>query len=483
MKRGAGSIKGRLFFWSLLITSAVMIVLGISIYLEIRESILHSVADTLHSKIQILKGLLHERQGMVELELAEVVSGAYSVPRSGHYYKVMVGGDVLAASPSLTEEDFDLDTGELVSRDDALQETVYLSLGPAHEPIMVVRHDFLLFDKPATVYAAQSLEESMQMIYKFRAILFIAISLNILVLAFAGFWIARRSLSPLARFSDRIEKITHKTMGERIDPEFQVDEVRDVARSFNAMLDRLQDAFEAEKRLVADASHELKTPLAVIKAQCDVLLQRERTKEEYAAALSKIKGTSDTMKKLIDDMLSLTRLDSGSLSSSGFRDVSLSECIDRAVKFTEFMAEEKRISINKNMPEDICIRGDQDALTEVFLNIIENAVKYSPAENTVEIIAASDGREASVEIRDHGAGIKREHLERVFDRFYRGDTSRGSQGTGLGLSIAKAIAEAHGGMISVKSESGKGSSFFITLPSKHCHFNSPKNAIGKTQVL
>ena len=469
MKRGAGSIKGRLFFWSLLITSAVLILLGISVYREIQKSILHSVANALHSKIQILKGLLHEEHGMIELELAEVVSGEYSVPRSGHYYKVILDGDVLAASPSLMEEDFDLDSGKLVSQDEALKEKVYISRGPAHEQIMVVRHDFLLFDTSAVVYAAQSLEESMQMINRFRTILFIAISLNIMVLAFAGFWIARRSLSPLARFSDRIEKITHMTMGERIDPEFQVDEVRNVARSFNDMLDRLQGAFESEKRLVADASHELKTPLSVIKAQCDVLLQRERTKEEYAGALSKIKATSDTMKKLIDDMLSLTRLDSGSLSASGFADVSLGECINRAVKFTEFMAEAKQIQINKNISKDIWIKGDQNALTEIFLNIIENAIKYSPAENSIEIILTPDAREATVEITDHGAGITQEDMERVFDRFYRGTAARTLPGTGLGLSIAKAIAEAHGGRISARSEPGKGSSFFITLPLNDSH--------------
>ena len=469
MKRGAGSIKGRLFFWSLLITSAVLILLGISVYREIQKSILHSVANALHSKIQILKGLLHEEHGMIELELAEVVSGEYSVPRSGHYYKVILDGDVLAASPSLMEEDFDLDSGKLVSQDEALKEKVYISRGPAHEQIMVVRHDFLLFDTSAVVYAAQSLEESMQMINRFRTILFIAISLNIMVLAFAGFWIARRSLSPLARFSDRIEKITHMTMGERIDPEFQVDEVRNVARSFNDMLDRLQGAFESEKRLVADASHELKTPLSVIKAQCDVLLQRERTKEEYAGALSKIKATSDTMKKLIDDMLSLTRLDSGSLSASGFADVSLGECINRAVKFTEFMAEAKQIQINKNISKDIWIKGDQNALTEIFLNIIENAIKYSPAENSIEITLTPDAREATVEITDHGAGITQEDMERVFDRFYRGTAARTLPGTGLGLSIAKAIAEAHGGRILARSEPGKGSSFFITLPLNDSH--------------
>ncbi|MEW6600855.1 MAG: HAMP domain-containing sensor histidine kinase [Nitrospirota bacterium] len=467
MKPGPGSIKKRLFLGSLFITSAVLIILGLSLYHEIRKSVLQSVATTLHSKIQILKGLIHQEHGMYELELAEVVSGEYSIPRSGHYFKVVIDGDVLAASPSLTEEDFDLDSGEMVSSDDTMQEKVLISHGPANERIMVVRHDFPVLDKRASVYAAQSLEDSMTLINRFRAILFVAISINIAVLALAGFWIGRRSLSSLEGFSDSIEKITHKTMGERIDPEFQVEEVRNVARAFNDMLDRLQAAFESEKRLVADASHELKTPLSVIKAQCDVLLQKERTKEEYAGALGRIKTTSETMKKLIDDMLSLTRLDSGSLSSSGFVEVSLCECIERAVKFTDFMTHEKRIRINRHIPRDIFIRGDNDALTEVFLNVIENAIKYSPPENIVEVTASPDDGEVTIVIKDNGKGMRPDETDRVFDRFYRGDQARKLPGTGLGLSIAKAITEAHGGRMSVKSEVGKGSSFFVILPLKN----------------
>ncbi len=464
MKPVMHSLKGRLFFRSLLITSSLLIILGYVLHLEIKAAILHSVEHTLHSKIQILKGLMHEEHGAIELELAEIVSGEYSIPRSGHYYKVLLRNEVLAASPSLVDGDFNLESGELLSSNEELNEKIYLSEGPANEPIMVVRHDFVILDRPATAYAAQSLEETIVLISTFKQILFIAIPACIGILTLTGLWISRKSMKPLETFSLTIEKITHKNMNERIAPELQVSEVKNIANSFNGMLDRLQGAFETEKRLVADASHELKTPLSVIRAQCDVLLQDDNADRKYTQALSRIRTASKSMDRLIGDMLSLTRIDSGVLSASDFTVVSLYECIDNALRFTEFPAKEKQIKIIKRIPEDINIPGDRDMMTEVFLNIIENGIKYNRPGGSVEITAARSAGSTEIAVKDTGEGISENDLDRIFDRFYRADTSRGREGTGLGLSIAKAIVETHGGRINVRSEPGKGSCFVITLP-------------------
>ena len=255
-------------------------------------------------------------------------------------------------------------------------------------------------------------------------------------------------------------------MNERIFPELEVSEVKNIASSFNAMLDRLESAFETEKRLVADASHELKTPLSVINAQCDVLMQGESVDEKYAQALNRIKGASKSMNRLIGDMLSLTRLDSGLLSAADFTSVSLYECIDNALKFTEFLAKEKQVKIINKIPEDIHILGDRDMLSEVFLNIIENGIKYNRAGGTVEITATKNTDSADVSIQDTGEGIREGDSEKIFNRFYRADTSRSKEGTGLGLSIARAIIESHGGRIQVKSGLDSGSCFILTLPLK-----------------
>ncbi len=464
MKSGIHSLKGRLFFWSLLVSLSLLIILGYILHFEIKKAIFHSVEHTLHSKVQILKGLLHEEHGAIELELAEIVSGEYSVPRSGHYYKVLLDNDVFAASPSLVDENFNLEFGKLYSTNEQFNEKVYLSTGPANEPIMTIRHDFVIFDLPASAYAAQSLEESMALISTFKHVLLIAIPSTIVLLSLTGLWISRESMKPLERFSSTIEKITHKTMNERISPELQVSEVKNIANSFNAMLDRLEGAFETEKQLVADASHELKTPLSVINAQCDVLIQGDGMDNKYEQALNRIKGASKSMNRLIGDMLSLTRLDSGLLSTADFTSVSLYECIDNALKFTEFLAKEREVKIANKIPEDIHITGDRDMLTEVFLNIIENGIKYNKAGGTVEITAAKNTDSAEVFIEDTGKGIREGDSDKIFDRFYRADTSRSKEGTGLGLSIAKAIIEAHRGRIHVKRGLDKGSCFVLTLP-------------------
>lgn len=458
------SLKGRLFFWSLLITSSLLIILGYVLHFEIKKAVYHSVEHTLHSKVQILKGLMHEEHGAIELELAEVVAGEYSVPRSGHYYKVLLQNEVFAASPSLVDENFDLEAGELKSSNDQLNEKVFLSTGPANEPVMAVRHDFTIFTRPATVYAAQSLEESISVINTFKRVLLLAIPAAVGALSLIGLWMTRKSMKPLERFSSAIEKITHKTMHERIPPELQVSEVKNIAGSFNDMLDRLESAFEAEKRLVADASHELKTPLSVIKAQCDVLLQDDDTDAGYAQALSRIRTASNSMNRLIEDMLSLARLDSGVLSAADFTTVSLDKCIDNAIKFTEFSAAQRKVEIKKNISEDIKVTGNRDLLSEVFKNIIDNAVKYNRPGGIVEITAVRNSDAAEVTVKDTGDGVMEKDLNRIFDRFYRADTSRGREGTGLGLSIAKAIMETHGGCIKVISKPGRGSSFVLTLP-------------------
>ncbi len=464
MRPGLQSLKSRLFFWSLLITTSLLIILGYVLHLEIKKAIYRSVEQTLHSKVQILKGLMHEEHGAIELELAEIVLGEYSIPRSGHYYKVLLEKEVFAASPSLIDEDFNLESDAPQYSNDQLNEKVFLSVGPANEPIMAVRHDFTMFNQSATVYAAQSLEESIALINKFKHVLFIAIPASIGILTLTGLWITRKSMKPLEKFSSAIEKITHKTMNERIAPALQVSEVKNIANSFNAMLDRLQRAFDTEKRLVSDASHELKTPLSVIKAQCDVLLQDNDADERYRHELNRIKSASDNMNKLIRDMLSLARLDSGSISAADFTAVSLHECIDNALKFAKFSAAERDIKITRHIPEDIKIPGDRDMLTEVFLNIIDNAIKYNKPGGNVEITVTRNKDKAEVVVQDSGEGITKKDLDRIFDRFYRADASRNREGTGLGLSITKAIVEIHRGLIDVTNEPGQGTCFILTFP-------------------
>lgn len=463
MRGMPNSIQGRLFLSIITFTSLLFIAVGAFIYREVNGIVIGAVDRTLHSKAQVITGLLHEENNTIELELEEVVSGEYSIPRSGHYFRVMMNGKLLAASPSLVKDSFDLDAGAPEPADEDPGEDVYTSVGPAGEPIRVLRHNLSAFGMTFTVFVAESLSDSLDMISTFRRFLLLVIPSGIVIASLICLWIARQSLTPLARFSGMIETITHKNLGERIDAASETRELAGLAGSFNRMLDRLQKVFESEKRLIADASHELKTPVSVIKVQCDVVLQRERTPEEYVDAIQTIRTVSDTISITVRDLLSLARLDSGVLSQ-GFAVVSLNACIERALEMTKPFAEKRHLQVIVALGDDVAIPGNSESLTEAFLNILENGVKYNREYGVLELTAVGSGAQAVVSIKDTGVGMGKEDQARIFDRFYRADTARNSDGTGLGLSIAKAIIDAHGGAITLESEPGKGTTFMVALP-------------------
>ncbi|MBI4688063.1 MAG: GHKL domain-containing protein [Nitrospirae bacterium] len=461
MKLTPSSIKGRLFIWFFVFTSILLITGGIFLYFEVKGIILNSIDKTLHSKEQLITGLLHEEHGGVELELSEIILGEYSIPRSGHYYKIIMNGNVIAASPSLADEDFNLTPGAPEYYDKNINEKIYTATGPDKEPIRILHHRIEAFGKSLDVFVAESIRESIGMMNTFRYFLIILIPASILIACLGGLWITKQSLEPVKTFSSTIKTITHKNLSEKI--EAGAEELSALAGSFNEMLSRLQGAFEAEKNLISDASHELKTPVSVIKAQCDVLLQKERSAAEYKEAVETIRSVSENMGRLIKDLLSLARLDSGILLPVMFKEVSLNECILKAVGLAEPLAKKKPVVIKMSLAKDILLHGDEDRLTEALLNIIENAVNYNKANGNVEISAVRDNNAVHISISDTGIGIKKEDMGRLFERFHRADTARNTEGTGLGLSIVKSIIEAHGGEVKVESELGKGSRFTISL--------------------
>ena len=464
MRRVLNSIKSRIFLWLFISTSLLLIAVGLFLFYEVREMVLGSVDRTLHAKMQVLTGLLHEEHDTIELELSEVILGEYSIPRSGHYYKVMMGGRLLAASPSLVDSNFNLTAGVIESHDDRLKEYRYTSVGPAGEPVRILKHDLNAFDTTFSIFAAESLSASMEMIDRFRRFLLIVIPSGILVVSCVGLWLAKLSLNPIETFSARVRTITHRTLNERIDAEAETRELTGLAGSFNEMLDRLQKVFDSMRRLIGDASHELKTPVSVIKTQCDVVLQKERRPEEYIEAIKTVRSASENVDRIVRDLLSLARLDSGILLSRGFSIIFLDECIQKALEIMKPVGDQRGIKITATVEPGLKVSGNRDSLTEAFLNIIENGLKYNREHGLLEVSAVSNGRNAVVTIRDTGVGIKNEDRERIFDRFYRSDTARNEEGTGLGLSISRTIIEAHGGDIAVESELGKGSTFTVVLP-------------------
>lgn len=458
------SIKGRLLLWIFLCMAPLFIFLGCILHQKFEQAVFESVDRTIHSKLQLVKGLMHENDDEIEFEVDEMVLGEYVVPRSGHYYQILVDNKVSVASVSLVDEQLSLTGGSLESFDEKRKEWIYATIGPAGEPLRVMRHDFNFLSRSVSIIVAESMTESFALIDEVSNSIFIIIPFMVILVGVVSYMIASFSLMPIKDFSSTIEKVTHRTLGERIETGQHAIELQGLADSFNSLLKRLQIAFESEKNFIADAAHELKTPLSVIGAQCDICTQKKRSSREYTDSFAEIKSVSKDMLRQINSMLTLARLDSGMLLTSSFKNISLTSCIVDAIRLLEPLAKEKSVKINMELGDEIIVFGDKNTLTEALVNIIENALRYNVHNGSIDIIVGSTADEANIAISDTGMGIRDDEQERIFDRFYRSEATRSTKGTGLGLSIAKAVMQAHNGEIKVNSLMSQGICVTLTLP-------------------
>lgn len=458
------SMAGRLVLGLFAGAVVVLPLTGLFVYQEVGDMVISSVDRLLHSKRQLLTGLLHEEHGGIEFELSEIVAGEYVIPRSGHYYRVTSGAVLVAASPSLVDTDFVF--AGAPSPGPALRdgELIYTSTGPDNEPVRVLHYRYPAFDMVFEITLAESISDGLAMMETFKRYLLGVVPLAVAALCLLGWRIARVSLRPLEAFSATIETITHRTLSSRIDDKKTVRELAGLARAFNTMLDRLNRVFESQKRLVADASHEMKTPLSVIKTECDVILQRPRSAAEYGEALRSIQASSRSMTRLINDLLSLARLDAGLLPEGKPAVCSVRDCVEQAAAVTAALAAERGIRVSVTCGETPSLLGSCSGLVEAFVNLLENAVKYNRDGGTVDATVESRGERILITVADTGMGIAKEDRDRIFERFYRASAARTKEGTGLGLSIVKSVIEAHNGTIRVESEAGSGARFIIELP-------------------
>jgi len=291
-----------------------------------------------------------------------------------------------------------------------------------------------------------------------------------IVLLFAsagGYFLARKSLAPIAAMDRQTRRITADDLSARLYVRNSRDEIGRLATTVNALLERLQVAFEEEKRFVADASHELRTPVAVLRGEAEVALEHERTTAEYQQSLQFIKDEAESLSHIVENLFVLARqpLRQPTLARQS---LSINELVGECIRAGEVLAAQKNLKLLfEDAPRSIVLSGDDDLLKRMLLNVIDNAVKYTPAGGAIEVKLTTENGSARLTVKDTGIGVPLEDQPQIFDRFYRVDKARSRTlgGAGLGLSIAKSIVELHAGAISVSSDSG-GSTFTIDLPLK-----------------
>ncbi len=282
---------------------------------------------------------------------------------------------------------------------------------------------------------------------EFLTVLLVALPFTLAAASIAGYAMAKRALDPIGQMAERAEQITTERLHDRLPVESN-DELGQLARVLNQMLSRIDQSFEQLRRFTADASHELRTPLASIRSVGEVGLQKDATPEEYRDIIGSMLEEINRLTNLVDSLLTLSRADAGQIPMK-FEVFPVAAIMEEAASLLDVLIEEKRLKFNFEGEKNALVRGDRLILRQAAVNILHNAVKFTPTGGTISARVCFEDSRILLSITDNGPGIPTAHLAKVFDRFYRVDPARAGEnkGAGLGLSIAQWAARAHDGEI------------------------------------
>jgi heavy metal sensor kinase len=296
---------------------------------------------------------------------------------------------------------------------------------------------------------------------------FAGVPIILLVASAGGYFLARKSLSAIASMNRQTKRISAGSLSSRLDVTNPRDELGGLAITINDLLTRLENSFKEQQRFIADASHELRTPLAVLRGETEVALNKPRTVEEYRDSLSLIKDEAERLSRIVEDLFILARQPLDSPQALVKEPVLLNDAVRDCARAAQVLASRKGVRLaNENDQQSLVLHGDSELIKRMILNLLDNAVKYTPKDGEINISLVRQNGNAEIVVRDTGIGIPEADQLHVFDRFYRVDKARSRSlgGAGLGLSIVWWIVEAHGGRISVESAPNQGSKFTVELP-------------------
>ncbi len=287
----------------------------------------------------------------------------------------------------------------------------------------------------------------------------------LLLAILGGLFLANQALKPIDRVTRTAQTISTRDLSRRINYHGPADEIGRLALTLDQMFDRLEKGFEQERRFTSDASHELRTPLTALKGRIEVTLNRLRDPQDYQETLETLNVEVDRLIRLSSSLLYLARLDQAGQSWQS-ESLNLSDLLDSMVDSMQAVAELRQIELSLVTPPDLHLQGNLDQLTRLFLNLLDNALKYTPPRGRVKVRVERTGDQATVAVSDNGPGIAAKHLPHLFKRFYRAESDRASTsgGAGLGLAIAYEITRQHGGRLEVESQPGQGTTFKVQLP-------------------
>lgn len=353
---------------------------------------------------------------------------------------------------------------EAMAKPETDGETIrHLSLSNGRK-VRYLEEPFPVGGRPVIIRVIRSEDRLYETLASLTLIELLGLPLAVAIAALVGHALARRLLEPVALMTEQARSITADRLHERLPVHNPDDELGHLADVFNTTFARLERSFEQLRQFTSDASHELRTPLTSIRSVGEVALRESRNESAYRETIGSMLEEADSLTHLVDSLLTLSRADGGRVTMRQER-LDLTEVAREVVSDLGVLAEEKRQSLSVEASEAVHVSADRQVLRHALVNLVDNAVKYSPDGSVVRIVVSRTARGPTLEVIDHGPGIPAAHRERVFERFYRIDRSRSrlDGGVGLGLAIARWAVEANGGRLELESEEGEGSIFRVTL--------------------
>jgi heavy metal sensor kinase len=452
------AIGVRLATWNALFLVATFAVTGAGTWLAIRDSIYDTTDQELHRQLDSLAAQLAKAGGRpLAGNLAGVLAGSRL---SGMMFQVGDQTHWVYQSPADWSWDPSPPGQQLTGSEQV-------------RTITASGHSFRVLSAtlPAggtrwTVDVAQPLDEFLEILSQFRDTVLLSSPIVVLLAAAAGYLLSRRALDPVERITRTAQSIGPNNLAARLPLGGVDDELERLSKTVNGMLARLEDGFQRVTQFTADASHELRTPIAIIRTAAEVSQRQPRSEREYVETLDRILDESQRASRLIDDLLTLARADAGG-DRTTFEHIDLAELLRDLCEQQRPAAQAAGLRFDAVIPAACPMIADRDRLRRLFLILIDNAIKYTASGGSVFVALSVDAdRKAVTEIRDTGVGIDPNDLTHIFERFYRvrSDRSRETGGYGLGLSIARLIVAAHDGEMTVESQPNVGSVFRVILP-------------------
>ena len=458
-----GSIRFRLTAWYFAVLAVSLCLFGAAMLVAMRQAILHAADEELEARLEAVGRFLERQAPRLDGEGLEDEFREHSGLEPGRDLLQVLEPATGWSYRSRGMRSYGLPAP---ATPPPAGDPRFYTAQPGGSRLRVLEAAVSVGEREFLVQIATPVEESFHALEMFGWFLAGSLPLILAAATLGGYWMSRRALAPVDAITQAARRISAENLSLRLEVPRTGDELERLSETLNDMMRRIEAAFRRMTRFTADASHELRTPVSIMRTTAELALRRERSPEEYREALQQILIELERTSRLIEDLLTLARADSG-IVDLDLQSMDLAGTLRDACSQGEKLARSRGVAFRAAVPDGrLPIRGDPTALRRLFLILIDNAVKYTPPGGRVEVRLESRDGYAVGEVRDTGIGIAPEDLPHIFERFWRADKVRSREmgGAGLGLSIARWIAEVHRGVIEVESEPGKGSAFRVRLP-------------------